>query len=64
MTMQPPLWLCPVERTTQVGKTAMAVCGSMPAVPEQETNPPATIAWPYGPSAAGAASVETALRVL
>jgi hypothetical protein len=28
--------------------------GSIPAIPEQKTKPPATIAWLYGPSASGA----------
>src|SRR5215475_10874682 len=38
------------------------VAGSIPAVPEQKTKPPATMAWLYGPIAAGASSVETARR--
>src|SRR5690348_9681537 len=38
------------------------VTGSIPAVPEQKTNPPATIAWLYGPMAGGAGSVEIACR--
>jgi hypothetical protein len=38
--------------------------GSIPAVPEQKTKPPATMAWLYGPSAAGACSVETACRFM
>src|SRR5690348_12986031 len=29
---------------------AAPVAGSMPAVPEQNTKPPATIAWLYGPT--------------
>src|SRR3954453_19366899 len=36
------------------------VSGSIPAIPEQKTKPPATIAWLYGPSAAGASSLDTA----
>ena len=40
------------------------VVGSIPAVPEQKTNPPATIAWLYGPRAAGALSVCTLRRVM
>jgi hypothetical protein len=36
----------------------------MPAMPEQNTKPPATIAWLYGPSAAGARSLDTARRVI
>src|SRR3954471_7737903 len=40
------------------------VAGSIPAVPEQKMRPPATIAWLYGPSAAGAWSVVTACRVI
>src|SRR5688572_21747706 len=43
---------------------AMPVAGSMPAVPEQNTNPLATIAWLYGPIAGGALSVDTACRVI
>jgi hypothetical protein len=33
-------------------------------VPEQNTKPFAVMAWLYGPSAAGAASVETAVLVI
>ena len=33
-------------------------------MPEQKTRPPATIAWLYGPSAAGAWSLDTACRVI
>src|SRR3954452_11368659 len=40
------------------------VTGSIPAVPEQKTNPPATMAWLYGPSAAGASSVCTLCRFI
>src|SRR5215217_9168166 len=40
------------------------VAGSIPAMPEQKIRPPATIAWLYGPSAAGAWSVDTACRVI
>ena len=40
------------------------VSGSIPAVPEQKTKPPATMAWLYGPRAAGAWSVETACRFM
>src|ERR1700730_2624755 len=38
------------------------VSGSIPTVPEQNTKPPATMAWLYGPSAAGARSVEMPRR--
>src|SRR3954452_21089959 len=38
--------------------------GSMPAIPEQKTSPLATIAWLYGPSAAGARSLDTARLVI
>ena len=37
------------------------VTGSMPAVPEQNTKSPATMAWLYGPNAAGARSVVMAV---
>src|SRR3954464_12294789 len=47
-----------------IPSAACPVCGSMPAVPEQNTKPPATIAWLYGPSAAGACSLDTACRVM
>ena len=40
------------------------VAGSIPAMPEQKMRPLATIAWLYGPSAAGAWSVVTACRVI
>src|SRR5215213_6191737 len=40
------------------------VAGSIPAMPEQKTKPPATIAWLYGPSAAGASSLDTASLVI
>src|SRR5206468_1957108 len=39
------------------------VAGSMPAVPEQKTNPLAMIAWLYGPRAAGAEPVDTACLI-
>ena len=37
--------------------------GSIPAVPEQKTKPPATMAWLYGPRAAGACSVEICVPI-
>ena len=40
------------------------VAGSIPAMPEQKTKPPATIAWLYGPSTAGASSLDTASLVI
>src|SRR5215204_3789878 len=40
------------------------VAGSIPAMPEQKTKPPATIAWLYGPSATGASSLDTASLVI
>ena len=39
------------------------LAGSIPAVPETKTNPLATIAWLYGPSAEGESGVETAVLV-
>src|SRR3954464_7424064 len=47
-----------------IPSAACPVAGSIPAVPEQNTKPPATIAWLYGPSAAGARSLEIARRVM
>src|SRR5215213_3909022 len=47
-----------------IPSAAAPVPGSIPAVPEQKTKPPATIAWLYGPSAAGAWSLDTACRVM
>src|SRR5215207_6526363 len=40
------------------------VAGSIPAMPEQKTKPPAAIAWLYGPSATGASSLDTASLVI
>src|SRR5918995_7289901 len=40
------------------------VAGSIPAMPEQKTKPPATIAWLYGASATGASSLDTASLVI
>jgi ribose 1,5-bisphosphokinase PhnN len=36
----------------------------MPVIPEQKMKPLATIAWLYGPSAAGASSLDTARLVI
>src|SRR4051812_32883355 len=44
--------------------SGIAPAGSMPAIPEQKTRPLATIAWLYGPSAAGACSLDTARLVI
>jgi hypothetical protein len=37
-----------------IPSAASPVAGSIPAIPEQKTMLPATIAWLYGPSASGA----------
>src|SRR5829696_6997020 len=53
---------CSVWASIPSGATPDA--GSIPAVPEQNTKPWATIAWLYGPSAAGAWLACTACRLM
>ena len=43
--------------------TSVPVAGSSGIWPEQKRNGPATIAWEYGPMAAGAPGLATACRI-